>query len=67
MLLKKFVFPMMLKTTSSSSFSDTLTPTGITTPAIRPPRSLPLILTLKHYFSTHYQRAIEAHIDSLLP
>lgn len=67
MLLKKFVFPLFLKTTSSSSFSDTLATTGMTAPAIRRPRSLPLFLVLKHYFSTHYQRAVKAQVDSLLP
>jgi hypothetical protein len=58
---------MFLKTISSSSLSDTLATAGMTAPAIRPPRTLPLFLTLKHYFSTHYQRAVKAHIDSLLP
>lgn len=67
MLLKKFVFPLMLKTTGSSSFSDTLATTGITAPAARPSRALPFVQTLKQYFSTHYHRAVKSQIDSLLP
>lgn len=67
MLLKKFVFLLFLKTTSSSSFCDTLATTDMTAPALRRPRSLPFFLALKHYFSTNYQRAVKAQVDSLLP
>lgn len=67
MLLQKFVFPLMLKTTHSSSFSDTLANKSITVPTARAPRSFPFVQTMKQYFSTHYQRAIKSQIDSLLP
>jgi hypothetical protein len=67
MLLKKFVFPMMLKTPGSSSLSHSLTNTGIAAQAVRLSRAFPFIQTLKRRFLTNHRRAVEMQIDSLLP